>query len=387
MVFQFCTTPLSTCVLPGTDGTPTAAEKIDVSHVTAAPGAFTGTTGTAFAEYTGADAGGCTESDGGSGVATMFCATRTEAVSEGVGAKTFSISGISNPIIVTGNNEQVYVRVTTYSDTAFATAVDEGVVAAAIVNQLTVTGRVQERLVFCVFAQEDGDTLPTDCADTEANESTNIDMGVIDNATIQRSPENNSPPTDIGNDRYGAAMINTNASNGVALTYYATAASSGTDELRAFRVAAATCNVSGTSVVDQCFISADDSAGETFTAGTERFGMHIACIANSTTEGAMSSTSNLGLGGTGSGAATGTYNTVYSNVDDAVADDGSDDCENSDAGNKYGWRDSGTAQALVHSTTVVDDELVKMRFGATANATTPTGTYSVATTYIATPTF
>jgi hypothetical protein len=28
-----------------------------------------------------------------------------------------------------------------------------------------------------------------------------------------------------------------------------------------------------------------------------------------------------------------------------------------------------------------------MRYGATASATTPTGTYTVATTYIATPTF
>jgi hypothetical protein len=36
---------------------------------------------------------------------------------------------------------------------------------------------------------------------------------------------------------------------------------------------------------------------------------------------------------------------------------------------------------------VVDDEIIKLRFGATASATTPTGTYVVVTTYIATPTF
>lgn len=377
MSFQFCDTALGTCVLPGGAG---AANKIDVSHVTAAAGSYTGTSATAFTEYSGADAGGCTESDGGSGVATQYCVTRTEATSEAAGAKTFTISGISNPTISAGIEQEVYVRVVTYSDTAFATSVDSGTVATAIVNQLTVTGRVQERLVFCVFALEDADTLPTDCSDTEAAESTNVDVGIIDNSSIAKSPVNNTPPSAVGNDRFGAAMLNTNASNGVAVTYFASQASTGTNELRAFRVSGASCDASTTSLVDQCFISADDSAGETFAAGTERFGMHVACV--NYTQG---TTTNLGAGGSGSGSATGTFNTIYSNTDNSMTDAG--DCENTDAGNKFGWRDSGTAQALIHSATVVDDELIKMRYGATANATTPTGTYTVASTYIATPTF
>lgn len=380
MIFQFCTTPLGTCTLPGGSG---ASNKIDVSQVTASSGAFTGTNSTAFTDTT-TDTGACTEGDGGSGVATMLCATRTQVAAETPGAKTFSITGISNPTINSGNNEQVYVRITTYSDAAYATAVDTGVVAASIVNQLTVTGRVQERLVFCMFALEDADSLPTDCADTEASESTSVDLGVIDNISITRSPEDNNPPTSIGNDRFGAAMINTNASSGVALTYYASAAGSGTNELRAFRVTGATCDVSGTSLVDQCFISADDSAGETFTAGTERFGVHIACVnyTQGTTSNLGENSSGTPTSGSGSG---GSYNTVYSNVDDSITDAG--DCENSDAGNKYGWRDSGTAQALISSVGVVDDEIVKLRYGATASATTPTGTYTVSSVYIATPTF
>jgi hypothetical protein len=144
--------------------------------------------------------------------------------------------------------------------------------------------------------------------------------------------------------------------------------------------------------LNQCFISADDTAGETFTAGTERFGMQIACVNNAgrqvaSSPSAAGTTSNLGSAGSGSGTA-GTFNAVYSNVDNSIADDNvTADCENSDAGQKFAWRDSGTAQALISSSTVVDDELVKMRFGATASATTPTGTYTVATTFIATPVF
>jgi hypothetical protein len=69
-----------------------------------------------------------------------------------------------------------------------------------------------------------------------------------------------------------------------------------------------------------------------------------------------------------------------------MADDGSDDCENSDAGQQYGWNDSATTQALVSSSNVVDDEIVKLNFGATAQATTPTGSYTAAATVIATAT-
>lgn len=401
MIFQFCSTPLGTCTLPGGAG---ATNKIDVSHVTAGPGAFTGTSAVAFSEHTGVDTGACTESDGGSGVATMYCVSRTDATSEAAGAKTFVVTSISNPTINSGNNEPVYVRINTYSDTAWATGVDSGTVAAAIVNQLTVTGRVQERLVFCVFALDDAaassatvgtaaTNFPTDCTASEATASSNVDIGVVDNLSIARAPIDNAPPTSLGNDRIGAAMINTNASNGVSLTYYATAASSGTNELRAFRVAGATCDVSGTSVVDQCFISADETAGETFTIGTERFGLNIVCVTNSNTTTA-GTTANLGSGGNGAGTGN-TFNTVYANNDttltggtgiqDAAA---TDDCENNAAEtNKYGWNDTSTAQALISSNTVVDDELVKLRFAATANATTPTGTYTVASTFIATPTF
>ena len=67
------------------------------------------------------------------------------------------------------------------------------------------------------------------------------------------------------------------------MTYYATAATTGTNELRAFRVAGATCNASQPNFTDQCFRSASDNtnAGTTITSGTENFGMQIVCLENS----------------------------------------------------------------------------------------------------------
>ena len=397
IVLQFCDTPLGSCTLPGTDGTPTAAERIDVSHVTASYGSISGwTNSTAFAEYTGADSGACDEADGGSGVATMYCLTRTEAANETDGSKTLVINDITNPIVTNTNYEEIYVRVSLYQTTGFATLVDNGVVAANIVNPLTVNGRVQERLVFCVFALDDtaatnatvgtaATNFPTDCTANEAQASSTVDIGVIDNTTIARSPVDNTPPASLGNDRFGAAIVNTNASSGVTVAYYPDTPASGTNQLRSFRVTGASCDASNTTLTDQCFRDAA-TTGTTFTAGSERFGMHLACIANANRTNDPGTTANLGSGGAGTGASGGTFNTDYGNVDDSMADT-NENCENDDAGQNYAWDSAGTAVNLVHSSTVVDDEMMKMRFGATAEATTPTGSYTVSTIYIATPVF
>ena len=403
MVFEFCTAALSTCTKP---------TGMNVGYATASAPTGGGdqvfSEATNFTEYTGANAGGCNgQGTAGDNTATTYCVQRTDGDAETAAAKTIKISGIGNPSISSGNNQSVYVRVYLYSGNAFTTLVHEGTVAASIVNQLTVTGRVQERLIFCVFALDNtagssatvgsaATNLPTDCAANEANASTSVDLGIVDHLSIADSPVANTPPTSLGNDRFGAAMINTNAGNGVTLSYFASADTTGgaTNELRAFRVPGATCNASGTDVTDLCFISADDSTGEAFTAGTERFGVQIACVLNSTVIG-IGSTSNLGKDGTGTytagTGASGSFNSVYDAGRANLDDDVNRDCETDPGGTllneEFGWRDSGTAQPLISSVKVVDDELVKLRYAATANATTPTGTYTVSSTYIATPVF
>lgn len=392
ILFQFCTSAQGTCTKP---------TGLDINYtLTSLNASQTFSEATAFTEFTGADAGACDDHNNGTPAnSTEYCVTRTDTDSETDSVnKSIQIDNITNPS-VSGNNTPVYTRIYLYSDTAFATQEHEGVVVASIINQLSVTGRVQERLVFCAFALDDTSASnatagtangeqPSSCAATEAGEEYDVDIGIIDNSTIAQSPVDNNPPTSLGDDRFPALQVNTNASNGVAITYYATAASTGTEELRAFRVGGATCVNGGTDLQDQCFISADETTGETFTAGTERFGLQIACVANLGTSGSdLGSTNNLGADGTGNGTA-GTFNAVYSNTDDDVDDNvATRDCENEDTGVKFAWNDTSTAQALISSDTVVDDEIVKMNFGATAAATTPTGTYTAAGTFIATATF
>ncbi|HSH31808.1 MAG TPA: hypothetical protein VK963_04055, partial [Candidatus Saccharimonadales bacterium] len=56
----------------------------------------------------------------------------------------------------------------------------------------------------------------------------------------------------------------------------------------------------------------------------------------------------------------------------------------------FAWDQSGTnnpATTLATSPTVLDYEMLVLRFAARAAATTPTGSYAVTSTYIATATF
>ena len=358
--YQFCTTPLGACTAAGWTLTGFTHDS-----QTGWP-----TNATAFTAHAAADENDCLQSTNST---SEICFERTSATTGG-GAVTHTISGINfNATIQT-----VYIRITTYLDNDFQSVdlLDTGVVAVAVVRQLTTTGKVQERLEFCVFAIDDATALPTNCA--AAPTTTTIDVGVVDNSSIVQSPVNDSAPTSLGNDDYGALQVNTNAQDGVALTWFPDLAASGTNELRSFRVSGATCNASGTDVTDQCFVDAA-STGEAFTAGTERFGVYIPC--RDTTQG---TTTGLGAGGTGSGSS-GTYNTAYSGTDDTITS--AADCENEAGNSKFAWNDSATAAALISSTGVVDDEILKLRHGATANATTPTGTYTVVSTFIATPQF
>lgn len=346
IIFEACTTPLGTCTAP------TGA----IMNAGSAEASRSGWTSANTFSRTAVNTGDCTVGN------NVLCLTRT-AASETAGARTLGWGSQTNPSSAGG----YYIRITTYSDNAYVTDVDNGTVAYAVVNQLTVNGRVQERLEFCVSSIGDVAALPADVAACAAIGTTVIDIGTIDNSSIARSPVDDSPPSSNGNDAYGIAMINTNASNGTSLTYYANQAGSGTNELRAFRVTGASCNVTQPNSQDQCFISASAS-GEAFVAGTERFGKYISCI--DTTQG---TTTNLG-----------TVPAAYSGTDADTAT--AADCEN-EAGVKFAWNDTGTAASLASASTVIDDEIVKIRFGATAAATTPTGAYTVQTTYIATPTF
>jgi hypothetical protein len=369
IMFQFCTSPLGACTLPTSMVVEQTTTSIAAQSFLTTPSSNT----TAFSEVT-ANTGDCNDV-----ASTMYCVSRTETENETNAAKSLTIGNVTNPTLSTPYST-VYVRIKVYNNNTFTPGagsvniVQEGAVAAGITQQLTTQGRVQERLEFCVAAIGDGGntdtTLPANCGAIPT--TTTIDIGIVDNASIVYAPVD-STPTNGANDFYGIAMINTNAAGGVVLTYYpevdTNVGGGDTDQLRSFRVAGADCSATTTNVTDQCFVNAS-TVGETFTAGTERFGLYIPCI--DTTQG---TTTNLG---SVPGAYNGSDNTVTSAAD----------CENPGTANTdFAWDSTGTAVTLATSSSVVDDEIVKISFGATASATTPTGLYRVTTTYVATPTF
>lgn len=377
ILFEFCTTALGACALP---------TSMDVQGSTDVGAETWEETTDTWEVYAGADAGACDQ-----GVNTyQLCLERgdTDTETAGGATKTVEITGVENPTLA-GNFTNVFIRVTLYSDTAYATLIHDGTVVAAIVRQITVNGRVAERLDFCVGAVLDdnsgGGGEDTELAAIGDNQVCTdlpgdavIDIGVLDDSAVYISPVTADPITGA-NGHYGVAAVKTNASNGVVVSFFAedTASVSGgdIDNLKAFRVAPTDCaadQTTGAGLLDQCFRSAA-STGEDFgalTGGTqERFGMQVSCFEQN--DGTRSTTTAL----------TGDADFTDSDVTDGV------DCEDDDDDSNLAWNETATAADLASSTGVVDDELIKFNFGATTSSTTPTGAYTVISTYIATATF
>ena len=261
--------------------------------------------------------------------------------------------GITNPTTV----GTFYARIVTYAtDTAAqaydsetpGTFVDEGGIALAIANELTITARVQEVLEFCIGTQEDSTLTPAgdpleDCSNVAG---TDIDLGVVDSNSISNS-------TTEGNS--GVAMIRTNAANG-AVVYYKAEQDTNSGQLK---IAGESC-ISPSSTEDACF----NSAGLTqvaFTAGVERFGMALRNLNND-------------------------YGGATSNLACNVEYRSNTTCADVAPGG-YAWRDDGQFATIASSTSVLDDEMVNLEFAATAAPTTPTGLYTVTANFVATSTF
>lgn len=219
----------------------------------------------------------------------------------------------------------------TYTSASPGNHIDDGGIALAVSNQLTITARVQEVLQFCVGTTDAATN--NDCSDISG---TTVDIGVVDSTAVAATANS-----------AGKAMLRTNAVNGASVVYFAEQETSSGK----LKVVGATC--SGTATTDQCFNSAGATA-TAFTADgtTEAFGMTSPSIDTSN-----GSTTNL---------------TRDVNYDNAT---------------EYAWVDTGTTDEIASSTTVVDDELINLKFAAVAAATTPTGAYTVTSTFVATGTF
>jgi hypothetical protein len=342
IIYRFCTTPLGTCTVP--TGMNLGGDTVTHDAQSGWP-----TNATNFALVT-ADTGDCQETTNST---YEICFSRDEAVATGTtgGAVTHTISGITAP----SSNQTVYVRVFIYSDDDFQSgdATDEGVVASAFVNQLTVTARVQERLVFCVGTLDANSA--SDCTDISG---TTEDLGAVDFLDVCITGPTNPCTTNNPSDTDASfAMIATNAQEGVLVTYYAEQDTTGgaADHLGALRIPGADCDTVPSSI-DQCFNSVGTTQAA-IVAGTENFGMTISSV----------DTSNGGL-------------TTNLTRDADYDGDGT-------ASGGWAWDETGSVDTIATSNSVLDNEMLVIRFAATAALTTPTGQYSVTSTYVATPTF
>lgn len=282
------------------------------------------------------------------------------------GSQTVVFKNVQNP---TTANTAFYLRMTTYSDASWSTAVDTGTVAGATAQTLTINAAVAEVLNFCVGATSVNDATTSVATDCTGVSGTSINIGTLDTSAVNISPVS----TNGGDGNNAVAMIRTNAASGASITYDAVQ-QSGTNHKGTLRISGASCNA-GNVTTDQCI----DAAGTTqaaFTAGTEKFGMTIAGVnCGSTTSYSCT-------------YASGTNNLQQST--DYVGGANSTTFGAS-AAKGFAWDETGTAQTIATSgsstTKTIDDEALIIKFAATPSITTPFGSYAAQVDFVAVPTY
>jgi hypothetical protein len=341
--FEFCDDALGTCDAP--TGLDVSGGAFD------SQGSWDNATNFAF---DGTGANDCTAA------ANVLCANRTEPGSESTGARTIAFDTITNPSTA---NSTFFVRITTYSNNTYGTSVDNGTVASAVTQTLTILATIEEILNFCIGTTSVDDATTSVGGDCSAVSGTTVNLGILDSSSVSESPV---AASNEGNEVNGVAMLRTNASSGAAVSYKAIQ-QTGTNHQGTLRVSGATCNA-GDVNTDQC-IDAAGTAQTTFSAGTEEYGMTIAGV-NCGSVTAYSCT-----------FATGSYNLAR----DANYDgDGADTYGTSEG---YAWDETGTADQVASSSGAVDDEALILVFAATPNIITPTGSYQAQGDFIAVATY
>ncbi len=358
--FVACTTALGTYGVGSTTSYPncTAPTGLSINAGTqqgTVGGSWTNTTG--FTRTT-STTGNCNPG------AAVLCITRTQAAAESGAAKTITWNSQVSP---TTANSTFFIGMYMYSDNAYATNVDYGTVASAVVQSLLVTATVTEVLQFCIGASTVNDltTAVTSSCGTAPGASSTVGLGNLDPTTISISPIAASP--NGGNASNGIAILRTNAQNGTNVSYDAIAAGSGTNHLGALRVTGATCNA-GAVNTDQC-INSQGASQAAFTAGTENFGFTIAGVSCVTEQ-----------------TFTGAYTCAYTSGTEHLAPQSQYIGQAATFGTSNGFAysettGSSTLIAAASAGNVVEDEALIMKFASTPAISTPSGAYSVSIDY------
>lgn len=171
------------------------------------------------------------------------------------GSQTVVFGNVTNP---TAQNTTFYARITTYSDAAWSSAVDTGTVAASTAQQITLSGTMDESLVFCTGTSITG----TNCGTVAG---TSVNFGTFSSTSA-------STGTSV-------MAASTNGGTGYAITVNGATLTSGGNTISAL---------------------ASQTASST---GTEQFGLNLRDNA----------TPNVGSDPSGSGG--GSYNANYGTAD------------------------------------------------------------------------
>jgi hypothetical protein len=159
--------------------------------------------------------------------------TNTQNLAFGAGST--GTDYIENP---NTTNEEFFVRITTFSDTAWTTTVDQGTVANSTAAQIDITAKVQETLNFSVGATP---TAPTASCNALGNAPILLGLapdGVLDFAQAY--------------DAHSYFRVSTNANGGTIIYYSGDTLKNGAND-----------------------IDAASAAGEPSTVGQEEFGLAI----------------------------------------------------------------------------------------------------------------
>ena len=252
--------------------------------------------------------------------------------------------------------------------------VDTGTVASSTTSLITVSAQVSEQLTFCIGSTtiDNATTAAGTCSAISGN---SLSLGNLSSSNVNVSPVGSGSGGDSKN---AIAELNTNAANGVNV-YYDAVAQSGTNHTRTLRVSGATCNPVTNVPTDQC-LNAIGTTHLQETAGTEAFGMTIAGVNCGDVLGSYyscsfaSSTNKLIPNASYNCAGSSTYPSSENGLL------GSTICF-------YAWDETGTAQLIANSSSVVGNEALIIKFATTLNLVSPSGIYTAQADYVATPIF
>ncbi len=301
--------------------------------------------------------------------ANILCVKRTDTTAQTATSRSIVFNTIKNPSTA---NTAFYVGIDTYTTNTWTlgSITDTGTTASAVVQTLTANATVAEVLQFCVGSTTVDDTTTSVAGDCSGVSGTSLNIGTLDTSAINISPVN----INGGDNQNGVAMIRTNALNGTSVSYDAIQ-QSGTNHQGTLRIAGQTCNAVTNVFTDPCINAAGGVQGS-FTAGVEEFGMTVAGV-NSGSTTSYTCTYGTPPGDTCSLKPSNNY----------LGQGISGSTEAYGAGNGFAWVESGASTQIASSTAAIDDEALILKFAATPSITTPFGTYTAQSDFIAVPTY